>query len=213
MKIIWIFIGKIWLFPISWKNPNFFFKSKKRIFFSELENFSDMYSDSELHALSNGAIFRAIRALLHAVWERSKKFTDLRTTFATIQKNHCYIHLRTYGRSLCCSEQIWACVPPELKIGKNIFLSAASSQGSEKNLVSVLHLWMVEPGAGSLWKTRSESASWLSEVKIEVVFRGPRRSLPRCWSLLAPSAPTMPCGAGSSRYDWYFVWDIFNPHL
>ena len=42
---------------------NIFFKTTQKFFESELENFSDMYFDSELHALSNGAIFRAIRAL------------------------------------------------------------------------------------------------------------------------------------------------------
>jgi hypothetical protein len=41
-----------------------------------------------------------------------------------------------------------------MKIGKIIFLSGTSSQEIEKSLVSVRHLWMVEPGAGSLLYTR-----------------------------------------------------------
>ena len=47
-----------------------FLIAKKTLKKSELEKKLDMYSDSELHALSNGAIFRAIPALIHAVWER-----------------------------------------------------------------------------------------------------------------------------------------------
>ena len=48
---------------------------------------------------------------------------------------------------------------PEMKIGKIIFGITFGSQGSEKNLVSVLPLGMVEPGAVLSANTRSESAS------------------------------------------------------
>ena len=47
-----------------------FFDREKFDFFLELENFLDMYSDAELHALSNGDNFRAIPALHHGLWER-----------------------------------------------------------------------------------------------------------------------------------------------
>ena len=41
-------------------------------------------------------------------------------------------------------------MPPEMKIGKNIFGITFGSQGSEKILMSVLPRGMVEPGARSL---------------------------------------------------------------
>ena len=57
----------------------FFYDREKNNFFSELEFFLDMYSDSEFHDLSNGAIFRAIPTLLHGVWSSRKKYSFFST--------------------------------------------------------------------------------------------------------------------------------------
>ena len=48
------------------------FELEKIYFLSESEIFLDHYSESELHDLSNGAMIRAIRALLPAVWSLRK---------------------------------------------------------------------------------------------------------------------------------------------
>ena len=53
------------------ENLRFFFYDRKKIIIG-VRFFLDMYSDSEFHDLSNGAIFRAIPTLLHNFWERSK---------------------------------------------------------------------------------------------------------------------------------------------
>ena len=46
---------------------------EKKNIFSELEKISDIYFDSEFHALSIGDEFRAIRALLPGLWSPRKK--------------------------------------------------------------------------------------------------------------------------------------------
>ena len=58
--------------------PKFFWTSfsiiEKKNIFLELEKFSDIYFDSEFHALSIGDEFRAIRALLPGFWSPRKNF-------------------------------------------------------------------------------------------------------------------------------------------
>ena len=68
-------------FPIFSK---IFFGSRKKIKIFGVRKKLDMYFDSNFHDLSNGAIFRPIPALLHAVWERWKKITEFWTTLGII---------------------------------------------------------------------------------------------------------------------------------
>ena len=68
MKIIYDFHWDLLDFLIFEKMSDFsfvfFFRCRKIILFLELRKNSHMISDPKLYALSNGAIFRAIAALL-----------------------------------------------------------------------------------------------------------------------------------------------------
>ena len=79
MIFIWFFIDNFRLFRFSEKCQIFFrIFFRARFFFSESEKNLDHYSDSKLHALSNGAIFRSIPALLPSkrrLWKNNSFFS------------------------------------------------------------------------------------------------------------------------------------------